>query len=166
MNRHLGLLGIALALLAFLLPGAASAQQTDTDRRLAALFGSIAPDQPVRVATPSTFVEATGVLAVAVDHVELTHVGGSVDVGFADIRNVAVRDSHWLQGTLWGAGAGILIGGVTGLLIGSFDCQTPSGCTDEERSGMVTWAAIGGGAGAIGGFVIGRHSFYWQPIFP
>ena len=166
MNRHLGLLGIALALVALALPGAGAAQQTEMDRRLEALFGSLSFDQPVRVATPSTFVEATGIRTVAGDHVELTHVGGSVDVGFADIRNVAVRDSHWLQGTLWGAGAGVLVGGVTGLLIGSFDCQTPTGCTDEERSGMVTWAAVLGGAGAIGGFVIGRHSFYWQPIFP
>jgi hypothetical protein len=139
---------------------------TDTDRRLAALFGGMGPTHPVRVATPTYFVEATGVAGVADDHVELAQDGERVDVDFIEIRNVAVRDSHWLQGALWGGGAGILVGGVAGLMIASFDCKNPAGCTDAERDGMITWAAVLGGAGLIGGFVIGRHSFYWQPIFP
>ena len=139
---------------------------TATDRRLQALFGGIGAAQPVRVATPTTLFEAGGVAEVAADHVALSRNGSPVDVDFVDIRNVAVQDNHWLQGTLWGAGAGILVGGVAGLMISSFTCSTPAGCTEDERTGMITWASVLGGAGAIGGFVIGRHSFYWQPIFP
>jgi hypothetical protein len=155
------------ALTAFAAPVVAQERPlTDTDRRLVALFGGMGPSQPVRVATPTYFVEATGVTGVADDHVELAQDGSQVDVDFIEIRNVSVRDSHWLQGALWGGGAGVLVGGVVGLMVASFDCKNPAGCTNSERDGMITWGAVLGGAGLVGGFVIGRHSFYWQPIFP
>jgi hypothetical protein len=148
--------------------GGAAAQDepmTASDRRLAALFAEVGSN-PVRVATPTFFVEADGVAAVGTDAVTLAQEGTEVAVDFRDIRNVAMRDSHWLQGMLWGAGAGVLVGGVTGIMLGSFTCRTPTSCSEDERSGMIAWAAALGSAGAIGGFVIGRHSFYWQPIFP
>jgi hypothetical protein len=90
----------------------------------------------------------------------------SIDVPLADIRGVAVRDSHWLQGMLWGGTTGAVLGSVVGVMIGSWGCSTPVDCEDDENRGAITWGFIGGAVGGLGGFVIGRHSFYWRPVFP
>jgi hypothetical protein len=140
--------------------------QTAADARLAEIFDGIGPSAPLQVVTPSFFVEDAFVEEVGDRSVALSQNGTTVDVPYVDIRGVSTRDNHWLQGTLWGTAAGALIGGVSGLMYASFTCSTPEVCQDNERKGTIRGAILLGAAGGIGGFVIGRHSFYWRPIFP
>jgi hypothetical protein len=136
------------------------------DRRLSEIFSGLGEDRAVRITTPSFFVEDAFVTSVGPDYVELAQAGTNVNVGFDDIRGVSVEKSHWLQGALWGAGAGIVIGGVAGLMVASFSCTTPETCNDLERRGMIRWATVFGIGGALGGFAIGRNSIYWSSVFP
>ena len=145
---------------------AQSVPMSAADQRLAEIFSGLGPDDPVRVGTPSFFVEDALVGSMGADYVELRQDGTTVDIGFLDIRSVSVQKSHWLQGTLWGAGAGILVGSVAGLMIASFDCTTPDGCGDAEREGVIRWGTVLGVGGALGGFLIGRRSLYWSTVFP
>ena len=140
--------------------------QSVADLRLTEIFSGLGADDPVRVSTPSFFVEHAFVGSLGTDYVELRQEGTTVDIGFRDIRSVSVQKSHWLQGTLWGAGAGILVGSIAGLMVASFDCTTPDGCGDAEREGMIRWGTVLGVGGALGGFLIGRRSLYWSTVFP
>jgi hypothetical protein len=140
--------------------------QTASDLRLAEIFRGLSASDPLQVVTPSFFVEDAFLDGVDDGGVALTQNGSTVEIPFGDVRGVSVRDNHWLQGTLWGAGAGILVGGVVGLMYASFVCTTPEGCQENERKGTTRGAILLGTAGGIGGFVIGRHSLYWRPVFP
>lgn len=156
-----GFLALALLVAALPLHG-----QTASDVRLSRIFADMGPTAPLQVVTPSFFVEDAFVDDVGDRSVALTQNGTTVDVPYADIRGVSTRDNHWLQGTLWGTAAGALIGGVSGLMYASFSCKTPEQCEENERKGTIRGAVLLGAVGGIGGFVIGRHSFYWRPVFP
>ncbi len=156
----------APVLLTLLLAAGPVAAQSTLDARLADIFSGLDSAVPVQVVTPSFFVEDAYVMSVGNRSVGLEQDGTSVDIPFPDIRGVSVRDTHWLQGSLWGVGVGALVGGVGGLLWASFRCTDLIDCQTEERNGMVQGAVLLGSVGAIGGFVIGRNSFYWRPVFP
>ena len=147
------------------LAGQTAAGAGSTERLTLAL-SAIAPDRPVRVTTATYQLEDALVGGLGDAAVTLRNDDLSVDIPFADIRAVAVRDSHWLQGMLWGGTTGAVLGSVVGVMVGSWGCSTPVGCQDDENAGAVTWGLIGGAVGGIGGFVIGRYSFYWRPVFP
>jgi hypothetical protein len=166
MIRRPGVLSLALLFGALASWNPPAAAQSASDSRLLEIFSGLGPSDPVQVITPSFFVENAFVVAVGPEEVGLTQNGTTVDVDFADIRGVSVESNHWLQGTLWGTGAGILVGGVSGLMWASFTCTTPTGCVDDEKAGMINGAAILGSIGGFGGFMFGRHSIYWRPVFP
>ena len=166
MVRRLFLRRCALAIAAMCAASVPAAAQTASEARLSEIFPGIGPNAPLQVVTPSFFVENAYVEGVGDRSVALTQDGTTVDVPFSDIRGVSTRDNHWLQGTLWGAAAGALIGGVTGLMYASFTCSSQDVCEENERKGTVRGAILLGGTGAIAGFVIGRYSFYWRPVFP
>ena len=134
--------------------------------RLSGVLAAVENGSLVRVTTASYQLEDAQIDGVGDGAVTLSNEDLSIDVPFADIRGVAVRDSHWLQGTLWGAASGAVLGSVVGVMIGSWGCVTPAECTDGENRGGVVGGILGGAAGGLGGFVIGRHSLYWRPIFP
>ena len=140
--------------------------QSAADARLAEIFSGLGPSAPLQVVTPSFFVEDAFVEDVGDRSVALSQNGTTVDVPFSDIRGVSTRDNHWLQGMVWGTAAGALVGGVSGLMYASFTCTTPEVCQENERKGTIRGAILLATAGGIGGFVIGRHSFYWRPVFP
>jgi len=162
-------IGVLLSILLFSALASRSipvAAQPASNARLTEIFSGLGPGVPIQVVTPSFFVEEAFVTSVGVGEVELTQGGTSLDIGFGDIRGVSVQSTHWLQGTLWGLGAGILVGGVSGLMWASFTCTSPAGCVNAERDGMITGATILGGTGAVAGFLFGKRSFYWRPVFP
>jgi hypothetical protein len=149
-----------------------SAAQTEvgllpsTQERLIQLFSTMKPRQPVQLVTPLYFVEDGRFESLGRSYVEVTENETTLPFDLADIRSVSVRSHHQIQGAIWGGAAGILIGGVTGMMVASFDCQTLAGCQQLEKDGAIRWATIFGAGGAIGGLVIGRFSVYWKPIFP
>ena len=69
-------------------------------------------------------------------------------VDLSAIRGVSVQRRHWLQGTLWGLGGGILAGSVFGMMVDSFYCTTVDGCSSSERQGAIRWGAV---LGVVGG---------------
>ena len=166
MARRPLLLSLLFALISTVASTGPVRGQTAADARLADIFSGLGPSAPLQVVTPSFFVEDAFVEDVGDRSVALSQNGTTVDVPFADIRGVSTRDNHWLQGMLWGTAAGALIGGVSGLMYASFTCVTPEVCQENERKGTIRGAILLGAAGGIGGFVIGRHSFYWRPVFP
>lgn len=134
--------------------------------RLQALFAQVSPAEHVQVVTPLIFVEDAEFVAVGRSVVELNQAGTPVSVELADIRSVSVRAGHSLQGALWGAGSGVLVGAVSGMMAASFTCVTPEACSSAEKEGALRWGTLFGVVGAATGFVIGRYNVYWKPIFP
>lgn len=137
-----------------------------TEERLTALFADFGPDRQIRIVTPVFFVEDASVEAVGSGFVELRQGQTTVPIDFADIRAVSVRSNHQIQGAIWGGAAGVLVGGVAGMMVASFGCTTVNDCNTLERDGAIRWATVFGVGGAVGGFVIGRYSLHWQPVFP
>lgn len=143
-------------------PGSVTAAET----RLAALFSDFGPDVQIQIVTPAFFVEDASVESVGSGYVELRQGETTVPIDLMDIRAVSIRSNHQIQGAIWGGAAGVLVGGVAGMMVASFGCRTVSGCNQLERDGAIRWATVFGVGGAVGGFVIGRYSFHWQPVFP
>lgn len=162
---------VVLAFAAALLPPVSAEAQTGgaistIDERLSVLFADFGPEIQLQIVTPVFFVEHAAVEAVGSGFVELRQGETTVPIDFADIRAVSVRSNHQIQGTIWGGAAGILLGSVAGMMVASFGCDTVNDCNALERRGAIRWATVFGVGGAVGGFVIGRHSFHWQPVFP
>jgi hypothetical protein len=120
----------------------------------------------VRITTAEYRLEAAVIADVDATTVTLRSEDLSVAVPLADIRGVDVRDRHRLQGLLWGGASGAVLGSVLGVIVGSWDCIDPGACQDAENRGGLRGGLAGGAAGGLVGFVIGRHSFYWRPVFP
>ena len=138
------------------------------ERRLQELFSGMHPSQNVRLITPEILVDDAEFVSVTPVTVELRQVGTGVPitVDLSAIRGVSIQKRHWLQGTLWGLGGGVLAGSVFGLMIGSFKCRTVDGCGVAERRGARVWGATLGAVGGSIGFVLGRRDVYWHPVFP
>ena len=163
--------GVATLLLMLLtgaghLPGQVSS--STNERRLEALFAGMHPSQNVQLITPEILVEDAEFVSVTPMTVELRQVGTGVPitVDLSAIQGVSIQKRHWLQGTLWGMGGGVLAGSVFGLMIGSFKCRTVDGCGVAERRGARVWGATLGAVGGSIGFVLGRRDVYWHPVFP
>ncbi len=160
------------AVLFMFTPGVLSAQSTpnipppSSIERLQTLFATFEAGEALQIVTPRYFVEDAHFEGVDGGTVRLSQSGTEVPLELADIRAVSVRARHSLQGALWGAGAGILVGSLAGMIVGSFDCTTASSCQDAEREGALRWGSVFGIGGAVGGFVIGRYAVYWKPVFP
>ncbi|MDA0328777.1 MAG: hypothetical protein O2958_07190 [Gemmatimonadetes bacterium] len=137
-----------------------------SQQRLVDLFSSLSPSQRVQIVTPVAFLDEAGYLSVSQDSVEVSWQGATVPVSLDHIRVVSVQSGHALQGTLWGAGTGLLVGSVAGMLIGSFSCTTVQGCNDAERRGLIRLGGALGLTGGALGFFFGRRSLYWKPVFP
>ncbi|MDH3272667.1 MAG: hypothetical protein OEN56_15120 [Gemmatimonadota bacterium] len=151
-----------------LFASASSAQPDPGERsnRLLELFSRMAPNTGVRVTTPVLFIAEGTFRELGEDLVVIGYQGEVVPVYLDEIRTLQVEGRHPIQGTLWGLGAGILVGSVAGMMVASFDCRTPTGCQNSERAGAIRWGTVFGTAGAIGGFVIGRYTISWKRIFP
>jgi hypothetical protein len=161
----------ALSLAALLCPMDVGAQTPEGSRssaleRLTALFSDLPSTQAVQIVTPRFLLENAYVEGLSQGFVELTQDGTEVSLDLTEVRTVSVRDNHWLQGALWGGSVGALVGGLAGMMVSSFNCTTAASCNDAEQAGAVRWATVFGVGGAVGGFVIGRYSFYWKPVFP
>ncbi len=169
-NCRVARVALFVAALAFAVPGALSAQTSDgaisAEDRLNLLFSGLSVGQDVQIATSRVLLEESEFRSLGEGYVEVVAQGALTTVDLNEIRSLSVKSGHALQGALWGLGSGILVGGVVGGLVSSFDCKTPSGCTSSERRGAVLWGSIMGLSGATAGFVIGKHSVNWTPIFP
>jgi hypothetical protein len=162
---------LVLSLASLLCPMDAHAQtptgsRPSTHERLVALFSELSPNQAVQIVTPQYLLENAYVEGLSQGIVALRQEGTRVSLDLTEVRSVSIRDNHWLQGTLWGGSLGALVGGLAGMMVSSFDCTTATSCNDAERAGAIRWATVFGVGGAVGGFVIGRYSFYWKPVFP
>jgi len=163
------LLGAALFVLMLPRPAQLMAQTVQGSRpneRLVAVLSGLSPSQEVQIVTPRYLIDDAIFVGLRPGYLDVTQDGTPVPLDLTEVRAVSVRANHALQGTLWGAAAGILIGGVTGMMVASFDCTTASSCNETEQAGAVRWATVFGVGGAVGGFVFGRYSVYWKPIFP
>lgn len=148
-------------------PAATTAQAVGgSQSRLATLFGELSPGAQLQIVTPQMMVEGVSFEGVDGNSVRVSQNGNSVPINMADIRVVSVGDNHPLQGSLWGLGGGLLVGGAFGMLVGSFTCTNINDCSTEERQGAVIGAVGLGLIGATVGFIIGRNRFSWNPIFP
>lgn len=162
----------AVALLALLsgglVPHAVSAQPGQDQRvdRLTAIFSDMSADTGVRVMTPMLFIEQGAFRSLEPESVRIEYGDSVVPVDLGDIRSVQVERHHPIQGMLWGLGSGLLVGGVSGLLIANFYCDQPVSCESEERRGTVIGATALGAAGGIAGFLIGKYRVSWRPVFP
>ena len=136
--------------------------------RLRALFAGMAVNETLQLITPEMIVDNARLVSLEPSTVELRQLGTGVpiSVDLTAIRGVAVERRHWLQGTLWGLGGGLLAGSMFGLMIGSFECDSLELCRSDERRGAVRWGTILGIVGGGVGFILGRRDVYWEPIFP
>jgi hypothetical protein len=170
MSRNLmflTLLGVTAAMIAPPAGAGQSPGEGSTSRdRLIELFSGISAESDIQIATPSLFIEEAAFQGLRGPAVRLRRDGETVPVPLDDIRSVAVKRSHALQGSLWGGGAGILVGAVAGMMIGSFGCISEVGCTQTEKEGALRWGIAGGLLGTVTGYLFGRRSVYWHPIFP
>lgn len=169
---HASLPLAALVATTLLVPSVLAAQDPTlapgTRDRLTTLFSDLSPEEDVQIVTPSLFIEAGAYRGMGMDLVRVGVPGGNetVPVDFRDIRSVSIRRGHEIEGALWGLGSGLLVGGVTGLLVGGYACNTPQGCSDQERSGAVRYGIVFGLAGAAAGYLFGRLDRDWVPVFP
>lgn len=147
-------------------PSAAQPVSPERDARLTGIFADMSPGSSVRVTTPTLFIDEGSFRTLEADVVQIQYGESVVPVSLEDIRTVLVEARHPVKGALWGLGVGALVGSVTGLMVGGFGCTTPEGCASTEHEGAIRWGSVFGVAGAIGGFVIGRYSVYWKPVFP
>jgi hypothetical protein len=154
-----------------LAPAGSAAQEPaigsqESQERLIALFSALSPDENVRIVTPVLFIDDGMFRGLRQEVVEVSMSGETFPVNLDDIRAISLRSGHGLKGAVWGVGAGLLVGSVGGMMVGSFDCNTPLGCNDSERQGALRGAVVIGLAGAITGFLVGRSDDYWKPVFP
>lgn len=163
-----GLTVPALAVMACATGIAAQSTPSPDEERLQTLIGGLPVGENIQVITPQIFLEDARLVSLEGSMVELEQIGTGVPivVDLAAIRGVSLQRRHWLQGTVWGVGSGLLAGSVFGLMIGSFNCNSVDRCSEDERAGAVRWgttlALVGGGIG----FTLGRRDTYWYPIFP
>ena len=164
--------GLLIALLALALPGlqgtSAQAAPSIDEARLRTLFGQMPVSETVQLITPDIIVDYAQFVSLEPSTVELRQLGTDVPiiVDLSAIRGVSVERRHWLQGTLWGLGGGLLAGSMFGLMIGSFECDSVELCRSSERKGAVRWGMALGVIGGGVGFTLGRRDVYWKPIFP
>lgn len=149
-------------------PAALGAQgaPVSTEERLRLLFSQLQVTDEVQIVTPLFFVERARFESIDSGVVTVSQAGTAVPLDLVDIRAVSLRANRQWQGALWGFSAGVLIGSITGMMVGSFGCVTASGCNDTEREGAIRWGSVLGVSGGAAGFMIGRHSVYWRPVFP
>jgi hypothetical protein len=133
---------------------------------LSALFSDISADEDLRVTTLAGLVEEGRLADVGETGFSVLRGGATHQVRFRDVQTVAIEGGHGVQGALWGAAGGALAGGFFGLMIGSFNCNTPEGCQAQERRGAWGWGALLGAVGGGIGFWWGRRQVHWHPIFP
>jgi len=149
-------------------PAAVTAQPGGIEReaRLTELFSDMSVDTGLRVTTPMLFIEHGAFRGVGPGAVRIEYGGEVVPVELVDIRTVEVERHHPVKGMLWGLGAGLLVGSVSGMLVGSFYCDDPVDCVSEERKGAIIGGSSLGFAGGLGGFLIGKYQISWSRIFP
>ena len=138
------------------------------EERLRALFTEMPARETLQLITPELIVDNARFVSLEPSTVELRQLGTGVPISIdlTAIRGVAVERRHWLQGTLWGLGGGLLAGSMFGLMIGSFECDSVEVCRSSERRGAVRWGMALGVVGGGVGFALGRRDVYWKPIFP
>jgi hypothetical protein len=134
--------------------------------RLAEVFSGLEANREVQLVTTQSFIESALLRGVDGGAVELTWKGEPLSVGLDQVRSVAVKKGHPIQGTLWGIGTGVLLGTVGGYLIVPFNCGSTEECERLGHDGAVRWGTVFGVTGAVAGFVIGRYNLTWRPIFP
>jgi len=146
----------------------AQAPPVEPNERLTMLFGDLARVAPLQIITPGRILDDVKFLSIQESTVQLEELatGALVNVDLSAIRGISAEQSHWLKATLWGTSGGILVGSVFGLMIGSFKCSDLEACLSDERAGAVRWGATLGLVGGGAGFVLGRKSRHWEPIFP
>lgn len=165
----LGVTALALAACAAFATDEASAQDARTMSRnevLEELFGGLSPNSGLRVVTIGGVVEEGRLQGVDPGGVAVLREGGTYSVGYQDVRSVQLEGGHGTQGAIWGAASGAVVGIFFGAMYASFNCQTASDCNYTEKEGAWRWGAFLGGVGGGIGFLIGRRSVHWHPIFP
>jgi hypothetical protein len=155
------IVGLALVLLAGL-PIVAYAQSGD----LAVAIRTIGFGQDVRIdAAPLGLVQGRFVSA---DGTTLILNAGNepIEVRLPDIDQLWVRGRATRRGAILGAGAGVVLGVVGGLLIGSIACEPVDGgdCTRLEVAAVT--GLLGGVGGAAVGVGIGFAIPTWRLRFP
>lgn len=136
------------------------------NERLVRLFSDLPVGRRVQIVTPLVRIAAGAFERVSEDSVVVMQDGVVVPVPLDHIRTVAVQSDHRLQGSLWGLSVGAVVGSVFGLMLGAFDCTSPLGCESSERDGALRWGTVVGVVGGGVGWVFGRRSVYWKPVFP
>lgn len=96
------------------------------NERLIQIFSDLSTSHPVQIVTPLVRIDAGSFERVGQDSVVVTLNGVAIPVPLDHIRTVAVQGDRRLQGTLWGLSVGAVAGGVFGLMIGAFNCTSPS----------------------------------------
>ena len=149
-------------------PAVAQAQSVEPSERLTMLFGDLASVAPLQIITPGRILDDVKFVSLQESTVQLEEIatGALVNLDLSAIRGIAAEQSRWLKATLWGTSGGILVGSVFGLMIGSFKCSDLESCLSDERAGAFRWGATLGLVGGGAGFLLGRRSRHWEPIFP
>ncbi len=133
---------------------------------LVELFSSVTPGSALRVATIGGIVEEGSFERAGRSGIDVLRAGATYSIDFEDVRTVSLRGSHGVQGALWGAAGGALVGGFFGAMYASFDCTTVAACNYTEKQGALRWGSFLGALGGGMGFFIGRRQVHWHPIFP
>jgi hypothetical protein len=153
--------GLALLLLA----GSAIPAHAQSEA-LVAEVGTIGFGQGVRVdATPFGLLE--GRFVSANDTTLFLRSGNEpIEVRLPDIDRLWVRGRSTRRGAILGAGAGVLLGVIGGLVIGSIACEPVDGgdCTKAEVAAVM--GLFGGAGGTVVGVGIGFTIPTWRLRFP
>ena len=158
----------SLLLAATLLASPVAAQPvplTERAERLEALFSGLGPAE-LRVETSEGAIESGQLGPLRPETFVLQSVRGSTTIDYRNVAAVAQEGGHEIQGALWGAGAGALVGAFFGVMVHSYDCTSPLSCSRSENSGGVRGAIVVGAVGALVGYVFGRRQSHWHPIYP
>lgn len=118
----------------------------------------------IRIATASREFQGAFTGADA-SRLWITRDSAVTAVALADIDRLWVRGRATKTGALIGTLAGVVIGVAVGLFIGEVVCNGPD-CQANTAQVVVVLGLGGGGAGGLGGTIIGLGIPSWHQRFP
>lgn len=130
------------------------------------VLSHVPSDARLEITAPGLWLSDVTLHEVGTDTVVVSNHGAVVPVAFDEIETLAVRRGRGWLGAAMGGGAGLLAGGVFGLMIKSFGCRSPGACETSDRRGATIGGLAGAAVGAAIGYWLGSRSVRWQPIFP
>lgn len=179
-RRPIPLLGLLVAAFVTLLPssglaggqggdvarsGPVAAADTAAARRLLLRLGQLAPGSEIRGSTTSVGRFQGRFDGLRDDRLGLTGEAGPQTFEVGLLTSLEVQGTGAARGALWGAGMGVLLGGVALAALAQGLCDRAD-CSGEWATGFA-WGALGGGAfGGVTGLVLGSALPVWHRWWP